>query len=141
MEDAMESITRDVAAMPWGRAEAFYGPGAVFEGREVVQLKLLSDRRAEGGGIAWLLRVAPPPGKVVKIIAVARSDEHIWTLEGGRATKSGEIRRGAGTYSLNPTGKPHSAFIAEETVALVVYGGEPDEVRAVEVVDRAPPAS
>src|SRR5260221_14772769 len=115
MEDAMESISRDVDAMAWGPAQEFYGPGAVVNGREIVQLKLLSDRRAEGGGIAWLVRFLPPPGKVIKIVAVARSDEHIWPLKGGRGTKSGDLRRGAGTYGLNPTGKPHSAFIAEET--------------------------
>ena len=38
---------------------------------------------------------------------------------------------------MNPTGKPHSAFIGGETEALVVYTGEPDEVLALEVVDQA----
>jgi hypothetical protein len=133
----MESINLDVETLDWGPAEAFFGPGATHEGRPIVQLKVLSDRRPEGGGIAWLLRVAPPPGKVLKVVAVARSDEHIWTLQGGRGTKSGEIRRGAGSYGLNPTGKPHSAFIGEETIALVIYTGEPDQVTALEVMDKA----
>jgi len=133
----MESINRDVETMDWGPAEAFYGPGAAYQGRPIVQLKVLSDRRPEGGGIAWLVRFAPPPGKVIKIVAVARSDEHIWTLQGGRGTKTGEVKRGVGVYGLNPTGKPHSAFIGEETVALVIYQGEPDEVTALEVVDKA----
>jgi hypothetical protein len=133
----LQSINVDIGALDWSPAETFYGPGAVHEGREIVQLKVLSDRRAEGGGIAFLVRFLPPPGKLIKIVAVARSDEHIFTLEGGRGTKSGELRRGAGSYGLNPTGKPHSAFIATETQALIVYTGEPDEVRSIEVVDRA----
>jgi hypothetical protein len=37
-------------------AVAFYGPGAVHEGHDIVQMKVLSDRRGEGGGIAWLVR-------------------------------------------------------------------------------------
>jgi hypothetical protein len=135
----MQSLNLDVAALPWQPAEPFFGPGATYEGRRIVQLKVLSDRRAEGGGIVWLLRFSPPPGKVVKVIATARSDEHIFRLEGGRATKAGEPLRFAGNYGLNPNGKPHSAFIAAETEAIVVYTGEPDEVHAVEVLDRAEP--
>jgi hypothetical protein len=137
MEAGMESINLDVETMPWGPAEEFYGSGAVHQGRPVVELKVLSDRRRAGGGIAWLVRFAPPPGKLIKIVAVARSDEHIWTLQGGRGTKTGEVRRGVGVYGLNPTGKPHSAFIGEETIALVIYQGEPDQVTALEVVDKA----
>ncbi len=133
----LQSLNIDVADLEWGPAEAFYGSGATVDGRPVVQLKILSDRRRAGGGIAWLVRFAPPPGKLLKIVAVARSDEHIWTLKGGRGTKGGDIRRGAGTYGLNPDGKPHSAFIATETEALIVYTGEPDEVRTLELVDAA----
>jgi hypothetical protein len=137
----MQSLNLDVGALEWAPAEPFYGPGVIYEGREVLRLKVLSDRRRDGGGIAWLLHFMPPPGKVIKIVAVARSDEHIFTLEGGRGTKSGEPLRFAGNYGLNPKGKPHSAFIATETQALVVYTGEPDEVRAVEVIDRVPPTA
>jgi|SRR5579871_3013764 len=136
---SLQSLNIDYDAMKWGDAEPFYGPGARVDGNEIVQLKVLSDRRGAGGGIAWLVRFLPPPGKLIKIVAVARSDEHIFTLEGGRGTKSGELRRGAGSYGLNPTGKPHSAFIATETVAYIVYTGEPDEVRSIELVDRAEP--
>ena len=135
----LQSVTLDVDAQPWQDAAPFYGPGTMYEGREIVRLKVLSDRRAAGGGIAWLLHFVPPPGKLIKIVAVARSDEHIVTLQGGRGTKSGEKLRLAGNYGLNPMGKPHSAFIAEETQAIVIYTGEPDEVRALEVVDRADP--
>jgi hypothetical protein len=40
----------------------------VFNGNDIVQLKILSDRRAEGGGIAWLAKFLPPPGKLIKIV-------------------------------------------------------------------------
>ena len=121
--------------MEWVSAVPFYGPAAVQDGRDIVQLKVLSDRRQEGGGIAWLVRFAPPPGKLIKIVATALSDEHVFNLQGGRATKSGQPTHGGGGYSLNPKGQPHSAMIAQETVALVVYAGEPDRVESMELVD------
>ena len=133
----MQSISVNTEDMDWLPGSPFYGPGAIFEGKEVVHLKVLSDRRGEGGGIAWLVRFTPPVGKVIRIVAVALSDEHIFGLEGGRGTKSGTPLRSRGNYGLNPTGKPHSAFIGTETVALVIYTGEPDEIRSMEVLDAA----
>jgi hypothetical protein len=134
------SLHTDIAAMEWTSGVPFYGHGAIFNGQEIVQLKILSDRRGAGGGIAWIVRFKPPPGKLIKIVAVALSDEHIFNLEGGRATKSGVPVRSSGGYGLNTRGQPHSAMIAEETISLIVYTGEPDEVRSIEVVDVAAPA-
>lgn len=134
----MASIRVDVDAMEWGSAVEFYGPAAVYEGQDIVQLKILSDRRSEGGGIAWLARFAPPPGKMIKIVATALSDEHVVGLQGGRVTKSGEPTRAAGGYSLNTEGQPHSAFIASETISAIIYTGEPDKVHSMEVVDLVP---
>jgi hypothetical protein len=131
----MASTHVDVAAAEWTSGVPFYGPGAVFDGKDIVQLKLLSDRRAEGGGIAWLGRFSPPPGKLIKIVATALSDEHVFNLEGGRGTKSGGPARASGGYTLNPQGQPHGAFIATETVSLVIYRGEPDEILSLDVVD------
>ncbi|HEY3846529.1 MAG TPA: hypothetical protein VGL95_05395, partial [Acetobacteraceae bacterium] len=104
----MQSISLDTEAMEWLPGSPFYGAGAIFDGREIVQLKILSDRRAEGGGIAWLVRFTPPEGKVIRIVAVALSDEHIFGLEGGRGTKTGAQLRAGGNYGLNPRGKVHS---------------------------------
>jgi len=134
----MASLHVDIETMPWTSGVPFYGPAAIHDGKEIVQLKVLSDRRREGGGIAWLVRFLPPPGKLIKIVAVALSDEHIFSLEGGRANKSGQPVRGTGGYGLNPTGQPHSAMIATETVSLIVYTGEPDEIKSMEVVDVGP---
>lgn len=131
----MASTRLDLATAEWASAVPFFGSAAIFEGREIVQLKVLSDRRQEDGGIAWLIKFAPPPGKVMKIIATARSDEHVFPLEGGRTTKRGEPVRSASGYTLNPTGQPHSAFFAQETDCLIVYTGEPDEIHAIEVTD------
>jgi hypothetical protein len=131
----MESLNVDANTMEWMSGTPLFGPGAIYHGRDLVQLKVLSDRRQEGGGVTYLMRFLPPEGKVIKIVAVARSDEHAFSLEGGRGTKHGEQLRFPGNYWLNPKGKVHSAFIGTETTALVVYTGEPDEVRAIEVVD------
>ena len=125
----------DYDSMDWASAVPFYGPAAAHDGRDVIQLKVLSDRRADGGGIAWLVRFTPPPGKLIKIVATALSDEHIFGLQGGRSTKSGQPLQGRGAYALNPKGQPHSAMIAQETLALVVYAGEPDRIDSLEVVD------
>ena len=43
----------------------------------------------------------------------------------------------SGGYTLNPEGQPHSALIGSETVSLVIYHGEPDEIVSLEVVDVA----
>jgi hypothetical protein len=135
----MASTHVDLAQSEWVSGVPFYGPTAVYDGRDIVQLKILSDRRAEGGGIAWLGKFSPPPGKLIKIVATALSDEHVFNLEGGRATKAGTPARGGGGYTLNPGGQPHSALIATETVSLVIYRGEPDEILSLEVIDTAPP--
>jgi hypothetical protein len=134
----MASEHVDVATMVWTSAVPFYGPEAVHHGKEVVQLKVLSDRRRQGGGIAWLVKFSPPPGKLIKIVATARSDEHVFSLEGGRSTKSGKPARSSGGYSLNPKGQPHSAMIAEESVSFIVYAGEPDEINSLEIVPVSP---
>jgi hypothetical protein len=134
----MASLHVDYTTMEWTSGVPFYGPAAVHEGQEVVRLKVLSDRRADGGGIAWLVKFTLPPGKLIKIVATALSDEHIFSLQGGRSTKSGQRAQGAGGYGLNPKGQPHSAMIAAETVALVIYAGEPDEIKSMEIVDIAP---
>ena len=131
----MASTRVDYTTMDWASGVPFYGPGAVHDGKDIVQLKVLSDRRADGGGIAWLVRFTPPPGKLIKIVATALSDEHIFGLQGGRSTKSGQPAQGRGAYGLNPKGQPHSAMIAQETMALVVYAGEPDRIDSLEVVD------
>ena len=136
----MASTHVDVENAAWTSGVPFYGPAAMHDGKDIVQLKVLSDRRSQGGGIAWLAKFSPPPGKLIKIVATALSDEHVFNLEGGRTTKSGRPARSSGGYTLNPEGQPHSAFIGSETVSLVIYRGEPDEIVSVEVVD-ADPAS
>ena len=134
----MASLHVDHTAMEWTSGVPFYGPTAVYDGRDIVQLKVLSDRREEGGGITWLVRFTPPSGKLIKIVATALSDEHVFSLQGGRSTKGGEPSQRSDGYSLNPKGQPHSALIATETMALVIYTGEPDEINAMDVVDISP---
>jgi hypothetical protein len=134
----MVSTHVDIEKTEWTAGAPFYGPAAVHQGKDIVQLKILSDRRSEGGGIAWLAKFSPPPGKLIKIGATALSDEHVFNLEGGRVTKSGQPARASGGYTLNPKGQPHSALIGTETVSLVIYRGEPDEITSMEVVDLQP---
>ena len=55
-------------------------------------------------------------------------------------TKAGQLARSSGGYTLNPKGQPHSALIGTETVSLVIYRGEPDEIVSMEVVDLEPPS-
>ena len=90
--------------------------------------------------LAVLSKICPPPGKVVKTVAVARSEEHVFNLRGGRVNKSGKpIEAPGNSYTLNPSGQPHSAMIATENIALVIYSGETDDVKSVEIVDTEPP--
>jgi hypothetical protein len=131
----MPSIRTNPDELDWAPWTEVFGDGAFYQGRAIIEAKTLSDRRPDGGGIAYQLRFCPPEGKLIKIVAIARSDEHIFNLEGGRASKSGQSVTAAGGYSLNPGGQPHSAMIATETTALVIYTGQPDEVKSVEVLD------
>jgi len=138
MEGRMVSIHVDVEKLEWTPGSAKYGPVAIRDGKEIIQSKILSDRRQEGGGLALLSKVSPPRGKLVKIVAIARSDEHVFNLEGGRGTKSGRPARASGGYTLHSEGQVHSALIATETLSLVIYRGEPDQNISFEVLDAAP---
>jgi hypothetical protein len=131
----MVSTHVDIENTEWTPGTPFYGPAAIHDGTDIVQLKILSDRRSEGGGIAWLAKFSPPPGKLIKIVATALSDEHVFNLEGGRATKAGQPTRSSRGYTLNPKGQPHSALIGTETLSLVIYRGEPDAIVSMEVID------
>ena len=123
----------------WTPAIELFGDGAFYQGKPVLEVKTLSDRRAEGGGVAHLLKASPPSGKLIKIVAIALSDEHVFNLSGGgRANKAGKPVTAPGGYTLNPEGQPHSAMIAQENISLVIYRGEPDEVKSVEIVDIEP---
>jgi hypothetical protein len=131
----MPTIRSDYETMPWLPCTEMFGTAALYDGNPIIEAKTLTDRRADGGGISYLLRFRPPEGKLIKVVAVARSDEHIFNLGGGRATKAGQPVAASGGYSINPKGQPHSAMIAAETTALVIYPGEPDDVTSVEVLD------
>jgi hypothetical protein len=133
----MASIHVNIDETEWTSGVPFYGSGCLHEGKDLVQLRILCDRRDAGGGITWIARFLPPPGKLIKVVAIALSDEHIFAIAGGRTNKSGQPVRGGGGYGLNTKGQPHSAMIAQETTSLIVYTGEPDEVRSIEVIDIA----
>jgi hypothetical protein len=134
----MVSLHVDIEKLEWTPGSAKYGQAAVYDGKEIIQSKILSDRRQEGGGLALLSKILPPPGKLVKIVAVARSDEHVFNLKGGRAAKSGEPVHASADYTLNSEGQVHSAFIGSETLSLIIYRGEPDQNMSFEVVDAVP---
>src|SRR5947208_15431943 len=87
-EEEMASEHVDVATMGWTSGVPFYGRAAIYEGKEVVQLKVLSDRRGQGGGIAWLVMFAPPPCKLNNIDAITLSDDHYLCTVGGRRNKT-----------------------------------------------------
>jgi hypothetical protein len=131
----MPTIRTNPDDVAWVPCTEMFGDGAFYEGEPIIESKTLSDRRAVGGGVAYLLRFRPPEGKLIKVVAIARSDEHVFNLGGGRANKSGQPVSASGGYSLNPDGQPHSAMIATETTSFVLYTGAPDEVKSVEIID------
>jgi hypothetical protein len=131
----MNARTLTASAHDWQPAAYRFGKGSVYNGKPLVEEKVLSDRRSAGGGIAYLLQFRPPQGKLIKLIATAQSDEHVYILQGGYCNKLGKQLRFPGDYGLNAQGHNHSAFIGCETVALVVYLGEPDQVHECDVID------
>jgi hypothetical protein len=119
----------------WEPAVAIFGDRILQDGQPLVEFKTLSDRRPEGAGAAYFIRFNPPDGKLLKIVATARSDEHVYLVEGAYCNRAGEPIASPGAYGLNAAGRHHSAFTAVQTTALVVYRGEPDEVHELKVVD------
>ncbi len=69
-----------------------------------------------------------------KILVAGLSDTHLFGLHADAARIAASPRKGAAPTD-NPEGQPHSAMIAQETMALVVYAGEPDRIDSLEVVD------
>jgi hypothetical protein len=134
-ENPMPTTRVSTPNVPWTSAAEFYGDKATHDGAPVYEIKVLSDTRAGGGGIAYLLKTTPPKDRLVKIIATARSDEHVFVLEGGGCNKSGERLAFPGDYRLNPAGQAHSAFIGMPSVSLIVYAGEPDEIHSIDFVE------
>ena len=121
--------------MQWMPATALYGESVFHEGQPLVWYKLLTDRRVEGKGVTYLSKFCPPEGKLLKIIAKARSDEHVYILEGGFCDVTGKQRVFAGDYAFNPEGHPHGLFLGVETIAIQFYGGEPDEIVELSVIE------
>ncbi|HQU14636.1 MAG: hypothetical protein B7Z66_04740 [Chromatiales bacterium 21-64-14] len=120
--------------IPWTPGSAALGDLSVYQDQETVFVKPLSDRRGEGGGVAQVIRFRPPVGMLIKVLAVARSDEHIYILQGGHCDKAGRQRLFPGDYLLHPNGHRHGAFLAVETIAFVAYTGEPDELISYEIL-------
>ena len=129
--------------LPWTPGSALLGASALYGGQETVFVKRLSDRREQGEGVAQIVRFSPPSGMLMKVLAIAGSDEHIYILSGGHCDKSGRQRQLPGHYMLHPRGHRHGAMFAMETTALVIYTGEPDELIDFQIVplgksDKAP---
>ena len=96
----MASTRIDYTTMERSSAGPFYGPAAVYDGMDIVELKVLSDRRKDGGGIAWPAKTTPPCGKLIKIVAVALSDEYSRS-RAAAAPRAASARRGrAATGSI-----------------------------------------
>lgn len=124
----IHAILQKTDDMPWVPASSLFSESLLIDGKDVIFLKILSDQRTEGGGVAEITKFSPPPGKRLRIKAVAESDEHVYILEGGFDDGTGKQIRFPGDYLLHPKGLPHSAILSRETTALVIYAGEPDRV-------------
>lgn len=131
----MKAITLSTSERAWEPGSRLFGESSIYHDTPLTHLKVLSDRRNEEGGIAFLIKFSPPQGKLIRLVAVARSDEHVYILEGGYCDKLGKQRRFPGDYGLNPAGHNHGAFIGRETVILAIYRGEPDEVLEFAIID------
>ena len=97
----MTSIHVDLGSIEWTPGSVYRGPDALYRGQEVFYRKVLSDRRQEGGGLAVLSKICPPPGKMVKTVAVARSEEHVFNLRGGRVNSPESRSRLPATATLS----------------------------------------
>jgi hypothetical protein len=119
----------------WKPAVDVFGERVFHQSEVLVENKVLSDRRAQGAGVAYLVKFRPPEQRLLKVVATARSDEDVYLLEGAYCNRARQTIANPGAYGINETGHRHSAFIGTETVALVIYRGEPDEIEQLEVLD------
>ena len=122
----------------WIPASSIYGESVLHEGKEIVFVKQLTNRLENGKGVAYLIKFVPPKGKMIRTVAVARSDEHVYILEGGFCDKSGRQKSFPGDYILNPEGHPHINLNIVETIALVICTGATDEVKEITVIEPKP---
>ena len=76
----------------WIPASSIYGESVLYEDKEIVFVKQLTNRLEKGKGVAYLIKFIPPEGKIIRTIAVARSDEHVYILEDGHCFRNGERR-------------------------------------------------
>ncbi len=119
----------------WTLASSIYGESVMYNGKDIVFVKQLTNRLEKGKGVSYLIKFIPPEGKMIRTVAVARSDEHVYILEGGHCYRNGEQRLFPGDYVLNPEGHPHAALVNIETVALVICTGATDEVKEISVIE------
>ena len=98
----MPTIRTDYDALPWLPCTEMFGEAAVYRGKPIIEAKTLADRRREGGGISYLLRFSPPAGKLIKVVAIARSDEHIFNLVGRPGEQAGRAGRRHGRLFDQP---------------------------------------
>ena len=121
--------------MDWTPASSIYGESVLYGDREIVFVKQLTNRIEKGKGVAYLIKFLPPEGKMIRTVAVARSDEHVYILEGGHCYRNGERRFFPGDYILNPECHPHAALVNIETVALVICTGKADDIKEITVIE------
>src|SRR5260370_34665191 len=98
----MVSIHVDIEKLEWKPGSAKYGAVAVHDGKEIIQSAVLSDRRQEGGGVGLLSKVSPPPGKLVKIVLVDRSDDMISTSKADGSRNPGVLHMALVPIRSNP---------------------------------------
>ncbi len=83
----MKSILASTPSMDWSPESPMYGPGSVYEGQELAQVKVLSDRRPEGGGIAYLLHPTGHPhsafigSEVITLTICTGEPDEVRTIE------------------------------------------------------------
>ena len=121
--------------MDWTPASSIYGESVLYNGKEIIFFKQLTNRLEKGKGVAYLVKFLPPEGKMIRTVAVARSDEHVYILEGGHCFRNGEWKFFSGDYVLNPEGHPHAALVNIETTALVICTGKTDEIKEITVIE------
>jgi hypothetical protein len=84
----MPSIRTEPDSVAWTPWTEVFGDGAFYEGRPIIEAKTLSDRRNEGGGIAYMLRFRPPEGKLIRLSrSRARTSTSSFSAAGGQPSR------------------------------------------------------
>jgi hypothetical protein len=65
----------------WIPASSIYGETVMYDGKEIVFIKQLTNRLEKGKGVAYLIKFIPPEAKIIRTDAAKRKDIALYNYD------------------------------------------------------------